>query len=441
MSEGGSALKRVRISSTVEVLEKEFNDGKGSDENSDQNEFEEVNSNDVFQIAFVCRAGQLGELSSQDPIFRTNPLFTHQIFTDQIIQGYRGLCIEWYLSCTSLRSYLSIKYDAKSDNAVDIRSSLMQFIDQDSLVDSLDDLQNYTATEKALDYLEDCEEIDSFQIDNRRFVVYYEKCLANNELLRMYHRRMQFLMFLNIEGASYITDSDSRWKLFVLMEKTKKNGFQFVGYTTVYSFLTTKWVPASSMSASHSALEHGFLERDRISQVLISPVYQGRGLGCRLLSVVYKMLRSGDCIEITVEDPSPGFRSIRDIQDFRDVLHEGFLTKELRAIDSIEMEYPKTEWIKSVHEKLKLTYAQIRRVYELELLRNVDASDTVMYKKFRLFIKRALWNTFADVLETFSPEDKKVKLSELYADAEEEYRKILKRLVREDTLTCRFNLD
>merc|ERR1719323_1500748 len=61
--------------------------------------------------------------------------------------------------------------------------------------------------------------------------------------------------------------------------------------------------------------------RPRISQVLILPPFQRKGLGSKLLNTVYRHYLTDDkVVDITVEDPSEEFVRLRDFVDAQNCL-------------------------------------------------------------------------------------------------------------------------
>ncbi len=119
---------------------------------------------------------------------------------------------------------------------------------------------------------------------------------------------------LFIDGLSFI-QLDPYWTYYVIYKVVKnpshpKHPFYAVaGYSTTYEF----W----EMHADRC--------RTRISQFLILPPYQRKGFGKELLDGIYgDLLLYPKCYEITVEDPSYEFESMRDGYDMKLILANGF---------------------------------------------------------------------------------------------------------------------
>jgi len=93
-----------------------------------------------------------------------------------------------------------------------------------------------------------------------------------------YNNRLQILLLFFINGASFI-EEDHNWRIYLLYKK--EGGVHIlVGFTTIYAF---------------------FREiktcRYRISQFLILPPYQRKGLGMHLISVKINMKNNNEFLK------------------------------------------------------------------------------------------------------------------------------------------------
>lgn len=123
------------------------------------------------------------------------------------------------------------------------------------------------------------------------------------------HRRIEWFLHWYIESASSI-DQEDRWAVWLPVVK-RKQSFIILGLVTTYLFFS---IPKSRM---------------RISQVLIFPQYQGKGLGCSLLDMIYNFaIKDEDIMEITVEDPALSMMQLRDILTIEILLRNNVIKKE-----------------------------------------------------------------------------------------------------------------
>lgn len=120
----------------------------------------------------------------------------------------------------------------------------------------------------------------------------FKVSLDNEDFLKQNFNLQAILPFF-IDGASVIEPSPF-WKYFLVYEKDTKN---LLAYTTVFE-----------------AHHHKDKFRARISQVLVLPPYQRRGLGSLLYSTIYDHYRLDQptCFSVIVEDSAEDFQKIQD---------------------------------------------------------------------------------------------------------------------------------
>jgi histone acetyltransferase 1 len=123
-----------------------------------------------------------------------------------------------------------------------------------------------------------------------------------------------------------------------------KARYSLLGYASVYSFLQN----VSKMRA-------------RISQFVIMPPYQRKGFGTIILDVIYKdMITADECFEITVEDPSDSFQSMRDIYDVKLLLKYDFFS----IFKEVLKDFQKDKITKSNYHLFKLTRSEKNKIHK-----------------------------------------------------------------------------
>jgi len=188
--------------------------------------------------------------------------------------------------------------------------------------------------------------------------------------------------------------------------------YTMVGYTTLYKFIN---FPVCDF-------------RQRLSQILILPPYQRRGHGQALLQVVYGLTAQNDCVETTVEDPSPIFQIVRDLTDVQNCKKKGFFLKKPgekpRSLDALDADYAKV-----VRASLRITELQVRRCYEVFRLSSTDMQNEWLYKEYRMDVKKRLAKAHAEELAVLSGDgrDRRARLHQIYKDLEEAYFAVTKR--------------
>ena len=115
-------------------------------------------------------------------------------------------------------------------------------------------------------------------------------CEGSESGFKEYHERMQPWILFYIDAASYIDFDDANWRFFVVYERFRdpdggEARYAFAGYTTVYQYYA---YPANI--------------RPRVSQMLVLPPFQRRGLGAKMLDVVQQYYWGNEkVIDITGE--------------------------------------------------------------------------------------------------------------------------------------------
>ncbi len=227
-----------------------------------------------------------------------------------------------------------------------------------------------------------------------------------------------------IETADSVDFKDDKWEaLFVFKKAPAGQQPDLVGYTTLYTFLN----PVLGAKL-------------RICQALILPKYQKRGIGRELISAVYRECKvRPNVVEVTVEDPAPGFQRLRDVTDTEWYLkHSAAEESNLNGYDKHSKQV--TEDIFSVDSSycaraahgLKITKAQVELVVDvLQYLlvtthqnkigdKDISGSSIPDLKRWRLGQKRKLLKKY--------PELKNLEKSEMQEELETLYQKHLERI-------------
>ena len=188
--------------------------------------------------------------------------------------------------------------------------------------------------------------------------------------------RVQCVSRWHIDGFSYVDLSDERWRLLTVWERETK---RFVGGLTLFRF--------TRFAAGESTL------RVRVCQVIVLPTFQGQRHGTALLEAVGAYAAAEGAAEVTVEDPNPKFRLVRDLVDARGCVRLGLL----KPTDTTSP--PSAEAMAAAAAALRITEAQRLRCYELQQYKllqgklkeaNDEAAREKLAKGYRLAIKRRL---------------------------------------------------
>lgn len=387
-----------------------------------------LHTKNVVQLRFVNSIADVherGAAGPHAPELTKPPLFLHQIVPKEQVFGWKSMTVAVYVHIPSLTFWIDTvkeRLDDKSTDDVveetDVQALLTPFI-KDGLCSTRTQFATAISSYEGAP-VSNC--VLQYEKKSNQYAVYKEKLFSVNEdstvqkkeRLYKFHARMAFLMFIHIDGASFIDDEDPRWEIFIVMKLVDGVARDFIGYATTYPFsvLTKKTTDGIK-----------FADRMRISQVFICPFAQGCGHGGSLLNAIYQDATTRQAMEVTVEDPSHGFRLLRDMTDLRRSYNSEILNEH--TILAFERE---SEILSSLREKLLLTAGQARRCLEVHQLRHTRRDDEEAYREYRLWVKRRLFKENFEILEKYSKDERKVKLAEIYDEYEQEYAQAVARL-------------
>jgi len=273
--------------------------------------------------------------------------------------------------------------------------------------------------------------IHTFEQGNDVFEIYIAsaKDSGAQELLQ----RAEHVAMWYIETADAVDFQDERWQVLFLYRrcrnrrdvagrKVKGEVLSLAGYFTLFTF--------------HNPFAGSKI---RVCQALVLPHLQGRGLGRELLLCTYRLAHEQPNVtEITVEDPAPGFQSLRDAVDLEWL--RGHWSWPLAAATPAL----KPEEITLVAGKLKLTPAQIEYLSEAEQYACLQLQAVALggaesgagkafldtnLKPLRLQVKRRLLRQQPDIKALPKPQMQK-ELDTLYAEQQQRFERSCKARAR-----------
>ncbi|XP_059607759.1 histone acetyltransferase type B catalytic subunit [Phlebotomus argentipes] len=316
----------------------------------------------------------------EDDSVSFHPVMAHQIFGEnEKIFGYKDLKVKLYYTAGPLNIFLSIDYSHKLSfeehniTPDDITSLISEKLPAGCYYTNIDEFCN--VVRKADSFQPFGEKIVQFDVKSdsgseRRFEIYF--CDNSTPKFFPYHARFETFIMWYIDAASYIEQDDHRWLFFFCFEKfTNKDGkscYASAGYGTVYQY--------------YAYPEH---VRPRISQLIVLPPFQKLGIGSRLIRTIYDHFESNkSVIDITVEDPSEDFQSIRNYIDAKLCMAlPAFQREKLLVGFSKEM-------VAEAKAKAKINSLQCRRIYEILRLYHTNVHNEQEYRSYRLDVKKRL---------------------------------------------------
>nr|CAG4646276.1 EOG090X06NC [Macrothrix elegans] len=388
-------------------------------------------SNEAIELKLVRTSSDL-----QNDEMTFHPEMSHQVFGEnESIFGYQDLHVYLYYTAGRLDTYFGMKFQKKVDPKQfdgalpdDVISAISQKL-QPGFKSNLEDF--ISSLEKDKNFKPLGQHVSTYKTNEglpteRIFEIYI--CNIEEPGFRSYHERLQTFLLWYVDAASFIDVDDHKWRFYLLFEKYSDDGlfrYAICGYATVYLYFA-----------------YPNKIRPRISQFLILPPFQRKGLGAELLNVIYRsFLRDCNILDITVEDPSEEFVRLRDFVDAKNCIRLPSFSKEkLKEGFSAEM-------IEEAKRELKINKKQARRVYEILRFQNTNVNDQDEYRTYRLEIKRRLNipfqketldlkklhktlnpDEFRSTISVASREQRIESLEKQYQLLESDYRQVLKRL-------------
>ncbi|KAI8635041.1 histone acetyltransferase type B catalytic subunit [Xylariaceae sp. FL1651] len=466
-----------------------------------------ANANEAVTISLVRPSA-----SGIEKIASFNPKFTYPIFgEDERIFGYKGLKVNLQYDARNLRPHLSVTSSKKFNSvgeveAVDIREVMKEFLPGVAF-------QSRSEYERALRDVQDTWTPPgvlkaTVEKDGEVYEIWQGNLadLAVKQLLR----RIQITVLFFIEGGSYIgLDADgndepeyslARWSVFFVFKKqtapdgTDKPQYIFQGFSTVYDFwMYQQPTPPNSPREADCPIQpkaddswelpkgdmelSNFPRRARISQFIILPPFQGKGVGAMLYNTIFDIyMADASTKEITVEDPNEDFDLLRDLCDLKylrknvpefaalkvnsdiPIPEKGGLLHSNTQISSDTSAGSSTDGIVDVAKleeiriKTKIAPRQFWRLVEMHLMSALPMSvrpqadaesmkppapkaDQKAYSFWRLLLKQRLYRRNILILAELETTERIIKLNETVSNVEWEYARILERLGPKPTAT------
>jgi histone acetyltransferase 1 len=408
-----------------------------------------------------------------------HPKFTYPIFGDsEEIFGYQDLEINLRYNASDMRPNLSITYSKKfpavgETEATDVDGILHEFL-PDIAFQKKKDFETAIKSPRQ-DWTPPGKLATTFSSHGNTFEVW--KGNLADLAVKQVVRRIQILVPLFIEGGSAIDVDDpdaDRWTVFFLYQKKEassdpsSNPYVFAGYCTVYRFFHFR-LPTPPLSPSESDVEKATLAQDfdlselpcrsRISQFIVLPPFQGKGLGPRLYSHIFSQyIAHAPTVEITVEDPNEAFDDLRDVAD----LHYLRQLPDFQALRiNTAVAIPKTgaapnnivdrAACEAVRVKAKMAPRQFARVLEMHLMsvlpepvrpgisapeeeeeeraaplkKKATAEQEHEYRLWRLMLKKRIYKHNKDALGELEIPERIAKLEETVSSVEFDYARLL----------------
>lgn len=356
--------------------------------------------------AFICPAAKAitFHLVSKRPgsteettTFDFDPEFCHQHFgEEEQIEGYMSPTVDIWVDGHSLNTWIGFKYENKLKNAQDVMGTLTEWF-TGGLMPSKDEFEASLESSSS-DWASFGEEVASLTTPDGRAVGLYKYHLCKADAkIKALHARLEPLLQFFIDGAQVIDQDDPHWELLLAFSQ-EDNRPQVLGMCTLYKWWA--WPPSSRNkedvvelpaartvsspqlpAASASDIPDNDNCRLRLSQMLVLPPYQGKGIGSALLHAAYKRARQKGCIDITFEEASPELQCLRLTAEARMMAALDWLlqhTEQAEASaraafkagkldDAVQALVLSPEMVRRVREATGITTPEVRCAWELLL--------------------------------------------------------------------------
>ncbi|KAK5980252.1 ATP-dependent DNA helicase chl-1 [Trichostrongylus colubriformis] len=276
-----------------------------------------TNALDVVRIRFVSSWESAGDVEA------FAPEFAHQHFGEkETIYGYNDLHIVLNYTDASMFLYPEVSFSAtvsaveKDMKEDDVMAKIKDQLPSDQMnmmveaVDAFHVLLSKQKNFKPFGELISKLSAGAFyvfvrlrNIGGKCFELY--KISESSPAFDAYLTRVQSLALWYIDAAQYTDNSDPLWFHYFLFESRANDSgdgsraYSLAGYASLYRFYA-----------------YPDRVRPRIAQIMLLPPYRKRGLGAKLLDVVYKDLCSmKEVLDVTAEDPADNFVYLRDYVD------------------------------------------------------------------------------------------------------------------------------
>ena len=348
---GNESLKRK---SEINTKEDKSSKNKTEAELIKEDETCQIQANKVIYFKIIYNEKDFDDFQNQNFENSFQPTYTYELFANEMIHGYKGLKILISLTPKTFFAHITIKYSYKlqvNDNLDEIFGNHFKeryTTDKNTFLSELNK-ENDIIKPKGL-----------LIFENEKRKIYNIDVLNDDFTAESYS--FQALCTFFIDAASFIPLETNFWGYFLIIEnydeKEKDKKWRTNGFSSYKNF--------------HIELEKYYT---MISQFLVLPPYQRKGIGTFLLENSYKYLFNKDnhCLEITTEDPDIEFILMRDYTICKIIVTEKLIDHLFKIINGNTIEtkeiYDKfflnKNEINKICKKLKLQENLISRAFEI----------------------------------------------------------------------------
>ena len=352
--------KKEDTSSKTKTLEQIKNESKEK-----ENENCQINANKIIYFKIISNESEFDEFQNMNLENSFQPTYTYELFTNEIIHGYKGLKILISLTPKTFFAHINIKYTEKLSINDDIENIFALHFkerftrNKETFINKLNEENKINPKGKLI-----------FTENNKR--IYNIDILQDDFTEENYS--IQALCTFFIDAASFIPIETNFWGYFVIVENLEEINKDKDKNKDEKNNKIEKWRTLGICSYKNFHIEL-YKYFTMLSQFFIIPPYQRKGLGTFLLEAIYKYLFKEDkyCLEIMTEDPSIEFILMRDYTISKIIVKEKLIDNILNLVKDQTIEtnevfdkfFLSQEDIKKITKQLKLQENLISRAIEI----------------------------------------------------------------------------
>ena len=339
-------------------------------------------ANDAVSFRLVRTAA---DMATAEPF---EPEFTHQVFReDETIFGYRELRIDIFQSAHLFKTYVKVRFAEKVKSTLnpadDVIEALRAHFGEEMITDEKTFLETLEADKDARVPAGGGEVVAvseaAARLGNEKKAVDVIRAFRlSDAAVYPWHARFEPLILFFIDGASAVDSEDDNWTLLCATRHVYESDAERDAIVSGASDGTHGWSTAA-FATIYEFFQYPDKKRARLSQIVVAPPFQRQGLGSALLSATRALASRRGFVDITVEDPTPQLRRLRDVSDVRALWSRPSVAAAVRAAavaasklsrEDVEKEKARlalqcpTSVKNEVRDALKLCAPQLARCWE-----------------------------------------------------------------------------
>ena len=275
-------------------------------------------ANDAVSFRLVRTAA---DMATAEPF---EPEFTHQVFReDETIFGFRGLRIDIFQSAHLFKTYVRVRYAEKVKSTLnpadDVIEALRAHFGEEMMTDERAFLETLEADKDARVPAGGGEIVavaEAAAGGAEKAVDVIRAFRLSDADVYPWHARFEPLILFYIDGASAVDSEDDNWTLLCATRHAYASDAERAAVVSGASDGAKGWATVA-FATVYEFFQYPDKKRARLSQIVVAPPFQRQGLGSALLAATRDVAVKRGFADVTVEDPTPQLRRLRDVSDVR----------------------------------------------------------------------------------------------------------------------------